>query len=143
MSFCDAVVVGAGPAGLAAAESLASAGVDVAVLEAASHPGGTAWSEWWEGYLLETGPHTFRGASDALWGLIERLQLLDEVEAMDPRAARYILREGRLYRVPNGPLDFLLSGLLSPRAKWQVLGGLLKAGDCSDRSVAQWMERRR
>ncbi|MBM65082.1 MAG: protoporphyrinogen oxidase [Myxococcales bacterium] len=142
VKHCDAVVVGAGPAGLAAAESLASAGIDVTVLEAASHPGGRAWSERWKGYLLETGPHTFRGESEALWGLLERLELMDEVEAMDGRAARYILRQGRLFRVPNGPLDFFMSGLLSPGSKWQVVWGLMKAGSLEDRSVAQWMERR-
>jgi len=139
---CETVVIGAGLAGLAAAESLDSAGVDVTVLEAAPFPGGRAWSEPYQGYLLEAGPHTFRGQSDALWGLIDRLGLSDEVETMDGRAGRYVMRDSRLFRVPSGPVEFLLSGLFSAQGKWAALRGLFKAGDPTDRSVAQWMDRR-
>jgi phytoene dehydrogenase-like protein len=52
----DAVVVGAGPNGLAAAIALARAGLDVLVVESASEPGGSARSEalTLPGYLHDT-----------------------------------------------------------------------------------------
>jgi phytoene dehydrogenase-like protein len=59
-----AIVVGAGPAGLTAANLLLDAGVEVTVLEAKSRPGGRAASEVVDGFVLNQGPHAlYAGAA--------------------------------------------------------------------------------
>src|SRR3954447_18685806 len=59
-----ALVVGAGPAGLTAANLLLDAGVDVIVLEAKARPGGRAASDVVDGFVLNQGPHAlYAGAA--------------------------------------------------------------------------------
>lgn len=52
---CDAVVVGAGVAGLAAAFELSASGIDVVVLEAGDDVGGRVRTDMVEGYRLDRG----------------------------------------------------------------------------------------
>ena len=63
----DAVVIGAGPNGLAAAATLARAGWKVLVLEAQSRPGGAVWSEALTrpGFLHDVGAAFFPFADDS------------------------------------------------------------------------------
>ncbi len=69
-------VVGAGFAGLAAAEELARAGVDVVVFEARDRVGGRVWSERLEnGSLVEMGAEFILPGADTLGGIVERLGL--------------------------------------------------------------------
>lgn len=53
----DVIVIGAGPAGLAAAHHLGRAGLAVTVLEAADRPGGRLATEHREGFLLDRASH--------------------------------------------------------------------------------------
>jgi oxygen-dependent protoporphyrinogen oxidase len=142
MNQFDALVIGAGPAGLAAAFALSKAGLKIQLLEASDHAGGKAWSERFEGYLVETGPHTFRGQSKHILSLIEELGLNSQLLAVDAAKARFIFRAGRLHRLPARGLEFLSTPLLSRRAKVSTLFGLLRRGRDGERSVADWFTRR-
>jgi monoamine oxidase len=69
-------VVGAGLAGLAAAEALAAAGVEVVVLEARDRVGGRVWSrELDNGVLVEMGAEFVLPGADTLVGLVAQLGL--------------------------------------------------------------------
>ncbi len=57
----NAVVIGAGPGGLAAAILLQGRGVQVDLFEAASRPGGRAAGVTRDGFVLESGPVFFHG----------------------------------------------------------------------------------
>jgi monoamine oxidase len=65
----DAVVIGAGLSGLAAAHRLAAAGADVAVLERSARVGGRVWSPTDEGVRFEAGGEAVDLANTALRGL--------------------------------------------------------------------------
>ncbi len=70
------VVVGAGLAGLVAADELARAGVEVVVLEARSRVGGRVWSERLpNGALVEMGAEFILQGNTAIRELVERFQL--------------------------------------------------------------------
>jgi monoamine oxidase len=72
----NAVVVGAGLAGLVAAEVLARAGVEVIVLEARSRVGGRVWSERLSnGAVVEMGAEYILPGNTAIRGLAERFGL--------------------------------------------------------------------
>jgi monoamine oxidase len=69
------VVVGAGLAGLAAADALRRAGVDVDVLEARDRIGGRVWSEPFAGGVAERGAEFVFPGDDAVHAAVERLGL--------------------------------------------------------------------
>jgi monoamine oxidase len=69
-------VVGAGFAGLAAADALAAAGVDVVVLEARDRVGGRVWSrELGNGAIVEMGAEFILPGNDAIRAVITRFGL--------------------------------------------------------------------
>jgi monoamine oxidase len=96
------VVVGAGFAGLAAAESLASSGVDVVVLEARGRVGGRVWSE-----ALSNGAVVERGAEFVM----PRDTVIREMAA---RLGLELFEKATLYgdREPRGGLPVTRAELL-------------------------------
>jgi putrescine oxidase len=71
----DVVVVGAGPAGLMAARTLAAAGKSVAVLEARDRVGGRTWSKTVDGAFLEVGGQWVSPDQTELLALVDELGL--------------------------------------------------------------------
>ena len=97
-------VIGAGPAGLAAAYQLAKRGVEVEVFEASGEVGGMARSfRLWD-QTVDLGPHRFF-SSDArvnkLW-----LEVVDRDYRMVQRLTR-IFYSGRFFRYPLEPVNAL------------------------------------
>lgn len=76
----DAVIVGGGPAGLAAARYLVTAGRSVIVLEKRSILGGklSSWRDR-DGDILESGLHAFFGGYTALHALLRELGIVHHV----------------------------------------------------------------
>src|SRR5262249_14833517 len=105
VSSADAVVVGAGIAGLACATELARRGREVLVLEAAARAGGPAETLRSGAYLLERGPNTVR-ANPALLALIAHAGLTP-VEAR--RAPPAFVSDGKVVVLPPG-MGALLAG---------------------------------
>jgi len=142
--MADVVIVGAGIAGLSCAWRLHRAGLEVTVLEALDRPGGNVWTESADGFRFEWGPHTFMGSADAIFELVRELGLESELTATLPTAEdRFIARGGKLYAMPTGPWSFLTSGLLSARAKLELMTEPLrvKRGAATDTAM-QFFERR-
>jgi oxygen-dependent protoporphyrinogen oxidase len=140
------VVLGAGITGLAAARWLEHDHriEDVVVLDADDRPGGKIRSERADGHLLEWGPQGFLdNAPDTLelarvTGLEHRL-----VTADDASAARFIVRGGRLRRVPTSPPAFLASSLLPLGARLRVMLEPFAAGHPGgDETVFDFASRR-
>ena len=70
------VVIGAGCAGLTAADALAEAGIEVTVLEARDRVGGRVWSDRaGNGALIERGAEFITAGYDATDAMVERLGL--------------------------------------------------------------------
>ncbi len=118
----DAVVVGAGISGLAAAFRLVRAGMRVAVLEASPRPGGALVTHEAAGFRFELGPNTVLESDPSLPALIRDCGLEGErlVAALAARR-RWVWHDGRLRALPSGPLAFLLSPLFPPAAKLRLL----------------------
>lgn len=101
----DAVVVGAGLAGLAAAARLERAGLDVLVLEAADRIGGRMDAPVHEGFRLDHGAHLL----DTSYPELARATGLAELRLRPLAPGVLVHRAGRRYRVgsPLRPRDAL------------------------------------
>jgi protoporphyrinogen oxidase len=125
----EAVVIGAGPAGLTAAYALAGEHVPVTVLEAEDQVGGLAKTVERDGYRFDLGGHRFFTKSkevDALWH-----EVLGEEFLLRPRMSRIYWR-GRFLDYPLrgtdvirklGPLELTRSSLSYLRATLKRKGG--------------------
>ena len=81
-------VVGAGLAGLAAAEALHRAGVEVVVLEARDRVGGRVWSEPFAGGTAERGAEFIFPSDEVLRATAERAGLAPRAQGDALRAER-------------------------------------------------------
>ncbi|WP_019631487.1 protoporphyrinogen/coproporphyrinogen oxidase [Actinomadura atramentaria] len=120
----DVAVVGAGPAGLAAAYALARTGRTVRVLEAADAVGGRMRTVRAHGCVIDTGAEMFpsRAGYPATWRLIAALGLDAEPGAV-PRVgdALAVWRGGRARPHVGRPLGLLTGAGLPPRARLDLV----------------------
>jgi monoamine oxidase len=93
----DAVVVGAGLAGLSAARDLVAEGADVVVLEARGRPGGRVEQiRLPDGRLVQLGGELVGPFQEAYHGLVDELGLTLETSFVSARGEEtYVLAEGR------------------------------------------------
>lgn len=114
------MVIGAGISGLACAFRLKQLGIGPLVLESANEPGGVIQTVQRNGFLFEGGPQCPR-FPEPVWKLVRDLRLENEFVAGDPKAKRYILRQGRLHLAPFSPGGLLRTGLVDFRSKLRIL----------------------
>jgi len=138
-----AVVIGGGISGLACAYRLRQLGVETMLLEADQRVGGLVGTVERNDFLFESGPQSFQG-TPALLGLIRELGIEDELSKADPRALRYILRHGRLHKVPMSPQAVLISSLLGAGSRWKIISEPMRKTrpPAEEESIANFVRRK-
>jgi len=136
-------VIGGGISGLACAYRLFTLGVPVILLEAEERVGGLIGTVEQNGFLFETGPQSFQGI-DTVLDLVRDVGLENHLEQADPRAPRYVLRRGKLEKIPMSPQAILASPLLGLGSRWRVATEALKRTKppSHEESVAQFVRRK-
>jgi squalene-associated FAD-dependent desaturase len=146
MAESQAVVVGGGLAGIAAALRLADAGRDVVLVEKRPRLGGAAFSFTRAGLSIDNGQHVFLRCCTSYLALLDRLGVTDQI-TLQPRLDIPVLRgDGRrahLRRVRGVPAPAHLGAalsryrLLSPADRARVARGALalRRLDPADRSL--------
>ncbi|MEQ8455665.1 MAG: FAD-dependent oxidoreductase [Sandaracinaceae bacterium] len=135
-----AIVIGGGPAGLAAAVALASEGVSVTVLEADRELGGRARHWEGDGYRINLGPHAlYPQAERSLNGLGV------EVTGRTPNQDLTFELDGRTHPIPSGPLSLLSSGAFSLAEKMRLARLFASIGkpptaSLATQTVAEWLD---
>ena len=141
----DAVVIGGGVSGLAAAFHLARRGLDVTLLEARDTLGGVLDTRRQGEWLLELGPNTV-AEKPALAALLHHSGLAHErLPASTAATRRLVWHRGRLRPLPLTPPQLLASGLLSWRGKRALLREPwvpARPAQAEEESVAQMTRRR-
>lgn len=116
----DSIILGAGISGLVVAYRLKQLGQNVLVFEHTNRVGGAIQSRDADGFLIEQGPNSLRGAHELL-DLVEELNLMDELVTGDPKAPAYVYSGGKLHAVPMGPGALFKTKLISGSAKLRLL----------------------
>jgi oxygen-dependent protoporphyrinogen oxidase len=139
----ETIVIGAGISGLVAAYRMKRAGRDVLLLESSDRPGGVIRTRKVDGFLLEQGPNSVR-MTDELEALASDLGIEREIVTGDPRAPRYVFRDGRLVPAPMGPASLVTTPLLSARAKLRLLAEPFvgRPPGIAEQSIEQFFSRR-
>ena len=136
-------IVGGGISGLTAAYILASRNpdLDVTVFESDRRAGGKIWTEKVEGFLCEKGPNGFLDNKPKTLELCNSLGI-DPVRSNENSKKRFIFSEGRLKALPESPLSFMKSDLLSWGGKFRLIGELIASKGPDNETVADFITRR-
>jgi squalene-associated FAD-dependent desaturase len=149
----DAIVIGGGFAGLAAATLLAERGARVLVLEARPAPGGraTAFTDPATGERVDNGQHVLLGCYRDTFRFLDRIGATSHVEVQDRLTVDMIDRDGRSSRLrcPRLPPPLnLLAGVMTWRAlSWRDRIAAIRIGarppftGRPDETVRQWLVR--
>ena len=125
MSTQQAIVVGAGIAGLTAAYRLQQAGLAVRVLEAAPHVGGRMITIHWHDYAIDPGAEFVSGAEKYLLGMVQELGIQDRLLNYSEEQVGFevgVMRGGQVYTVNfMAPLQFLTWKGLSVGARLSLI----------------------
>lgn len=114
-------IIGAGPAGLAAAYTLAKTGCRATVLEQDVQVGGLSKTVEYKGFRFDIGGHRFFTKNqevDSLWR-----EILGDEFLRRPRQSRIFYR-GKLFHYPLKPVNALMG--LGPWTSAAVIGSFLK-----------------
>lgn len=143
MEHFDAVVIGAGIAGLAAALELQRNETEVFVIDSSDRPGGVMRTDRIDGYVIERGPNSLQ-VKDPMRALLESFNIEAELIKAEPESKnRFVYHYGRLIAVPTSPLSLVGTPLLSVGAKLRMMAEpLIRKGDPSGESVSEFFTRR-
>jgi len=143
----DAIIIGGGISGLTTGYLLQQKGMDIAVVEKNSFPGGPIQSSIKDGFLFEKGPNSLLLSDPWIESFIKDLGLENDIVDSNPAAAnRYVVRNSRPVTVPRSPLQAITTPLFSLKAKMGFLaepfrGRITELGEASE-SVADFIIRR-
>jgi protoporphyrinogen/coproporphyrinogen III oxidase len=152
MPSVDAVIVGGGIAGLAAAYELSQGAASFVVLERAPRAGGVIVSEEVNGFIVDGGPDSLLIQKPAAIKLCEEIGLGDRLVATKVPRVAYIQRGGRLHPLPAASVlgiptrigPFARTKLFSWSGKLRMAGEIAvpPRRDDADESIGAFIERR-
>jgi oxygen-dependent protoporphyrinogen oxidase len=138
------VIVGGGISGLSLAYFLLEKkpSFDITILESEKTPGGKIWTDKADGFLCEGGVNGFLDNRPRTLELVSKLTLTP-LRSSDRARKRYIFSDGKLHLLPESPVSFLSSDLLSIYGRLRVLWEIfVPKGSGDDETLAAFAKRR-
>jgi len=137
-------IVGGGISGLSLAYFLLERdpSLEILVLESEKRAGGKIWTDRVNGFLCEGGVNGFLDNRPRTLELVMKLGL-SPLRSSETARKRYILSNGKLYRLPESPLSFFFSNLLSLPGRLRIIYEIFAPkGARQDETLADFARRR-
>ncbi|NWF97991.1 MAG: protoporphyrinogen oxidase [Nitrospirae bacterium] len=138
------VIIGAGISGLSLAYFLLekNPSLDLTVIESEKKAGGKIWTDKTNGFLCEGGVNGFLDNRPKTLELSKKLGLAP-LRSNDNSRKRFIFSDGKLKMLPESPLSFFKSDLLSVYGRLRIVGELfVPKGTGKDETLADFAKRR-
>ncbi|MBE0426498.1 MAG: protoporphyrinogen oxidase [Nitrospirae bacterium] len=138
------VIIGGGISGLSLAYFLLERkpSLDIVILEAGKKAGGKIWTDKAEGFLCEGGVNGFLDNRPKTLELLAKLGLIP-LRSNDNARKRYIFSDGKLHRLPESPVSFFSSDLLSFYGRLRILWEIfVPKSTPDDETLADFARRR-
>ena len=138
------VIAGGGISGLSLAFTLLEyePAADIVVFESEKRPGGKIWTEKVNGFLCEGGVNGFLDNRPKTLELASKL-LINPLRSSDAARKRYVFSDGKLNLLPESPISFLTSDLLSLYGRLRVMYEFFAPrGGSDDETLADFARRR-
>jgi oxygen-dependent protoporphyrinogen oxidase len=118
----DVIIVGGGISGLSLGFFLKKRGIPFMLVEKEERVGGVISSGKRDGFVIDYGPNSLLLTNPSIREVISGVGLEARLQYANKIARnRYILKGGRLRKLPINPVNFLFSSLFSIEAKLKVL----------------------
>jgi oxygen-dependent protoporphyrinogen oxidase len=138
-------IIGAGISGLATAQAILqrSSSTELVVFESSDRIGGKVWTEASsDGFLCEGGVNGFLNKAPRTLALCNEIGL-PALPADAAAQRRYVFSHNALHKLPEKPLEFLSSRLLSVPGRFRVMAEVLKPGNAKpEETLAEFGTRR-
>jgi len=136
------IVVGGGLSGLTVAYALMkSSQFEVTLLEADERAGGKIWTDRTDGFLCEKGANGFLDNKPKTLEFCRELGI-EPLRSNENAKKRYIFSGGKLNALPESPVSFIKSDILSWSGKLRLLYELIAPKGPDDETVADFITRR-
>ncbi|MEW6163039.1 MAG: protoporphyrinogen oxidase [Nitrospirota bacterium] len=138
------IIVGGGISGLSLAYFLieTNPSSDILIFESERRAGGKIWTDRVGGFLCEGGVNGFLDNRPKTLELATKLGLTP-LRSNDAARKRYIFSEGKLHILPESPLSFFSSNLLSLYGRMRILYEIfVSKGRKDDETLADFAKRR-
>lgn len=137
-------IIGGGISGLSLAFFLLEKDpdLDIVGLESEQRPGGKIWTEKAEGFLCEGGVNGFLDNKPRTLELAGKVSL-EPLRSNDASRKRFIFSDNRLHRLPESPLAFLASSLMSLKGKLRIMAEPVIPGNVKEEETLSEFSRRR
>ncbi|MGA1847343.1 protoporphyrinogen oxidase [Deferribacter abyssi] len=119
--------------------------IEIYLFEKSSKLGGTIDTFKQNGFAIESGPNGFLDSKPSTVMLFEKAGLKQNLLPSNEKAKkRFIMRNGKLHKLPEKPGDFLSSQLLTFKGKLRVIGELFvpQKKNIYDETIAEFAKRR-
>ncbi|MDY6820221.1 MAG: protoporphyrinogen oxidase [Deferribacterota bacterium] len=147
----DICIIGGGISGVSAASIISNIAkknnkkVNITLFEKSERLGGSVYTKENNGFRIEAGPNGFLNNKTSTLNLFKEANLSNLlIKSNDASRIRYIYKDNKLVKLPEKPIEFLKSDILSLKGKLRVLGEFFvpKKKDNYDETIADFAERR-
>ncbi|OGW38964.1 MAG: protoporphyrinogen oxidase [Nitrospirae bacterium RBG_13_39_12] len=138
------VIIGGGISGLSLAYFLLKQkpSLDIIIFESEKKAGGKIWTDKVDGFLCEGGVNGFLDNRPRTLELIGRLSIAS-LRSNDTARKRYIFSDSKLHLLPDSPVSFFSSNLLSFYGRLRILFEILvPKKEKNDETLADFARRR-